>query len=399
MLAYVIMLYRQPVAQPVVWQTKMGFKRRNEQGMSFHPFHTYHHERNYGCRITECVLRGYRTLILENNLIRVTVLADKGTDIYELLYKPLDMDAMWRAPLGLRERHSVTSPREHASGKFLDYAFGGWFEMFPNVGYHFEKHGFPWSLHGEVSLQAWEYKIVKDEPEEIIIGFQVRTARTPFHLEKTLRLVNDKPTLFFEERITNEGDQPMDVSWGQHPVYGWPFVDDSCRLYLPPCRALTFEEKLAPTTRLKPGQDREWPFVETLDGQIIDASRIPGPETRSHDHIYLTGYQEGWYALTNENRGIGLGLSFDPGLYKFLTFWQVYRGAFDYPWWGMTYNIAIEPQTSYPNHLPDQIEAGNALHFESGGTIETNYLATFYEDIAPVRKVRNDGKLIFDEGE
>ena len=182
--------------------------------MPFHPFHTYSHERNYGCRITECVLRGYRTLILGNNLIRVTVLADKGTDIYELLYKPLDMDAMWRAPLGLRERHSVTSPREHVSGKFLDYAFGGWFEMFPNVGYHFEKHGFPWSLHGEVSLQAWEYKIVKDEPEEIIIGFQVRTARTPFHLEKTLRLVNDKPTLFFEERITNEGDQPMDVSWG-----------------------------------------------------------------------------------------------------------------------------------------------------------------------------------------
>jgi galactose mutarotase-like enzyme len=365
--------------------------------MPFHPYHNYHHERNFGCRITECVLKGFRSLILENNLVRVTILADKGTDIYELLYKPSDLDAMWRAPLGLRERHSNITPREHESGKFLDFAFGGWFEMFPNAGYHFDMHGFPWGLHGEVSLQSWEYQIVRDDPDEIAVKFLLRTARMPFHLEKTIRLIHNKPTLFFNERIINEGDQPLDVSWGQHPVYGWPFVDDSSRLYLPSCRAMTFEEKLAPTTRFKPGQDCEWPFVETLDGQIIDASQIPGPETHSHDHIYLTGYQEGWYALTNENLAIGLGLKFDPDLYKYLTFWQVYRGAYDYPWWGMTYNIAIEPQTSYPNHLPDQIKAGNALHFEPGETIETEYLATFYEGVTPVKGITNDGKVTIDD--
>lgn len=364
--------------------------------MPFRPYHTYLHERNFGCRITESKLQGYRALILENNLLRVTVLADKGTDIYELLFKPMDIDAMWRTPLGLRRRHSVTPPRETPSGTFLDYSFGGWFEMFPNAGYHFDLHGMPWGLHGEVSLQAWDVQVLQDDPEEIAVQFHVRTARTPFLLEKTLRMRYDVPTLFFEERVTNEGDQPLDVSWGQHPGYGWPFVDDSSRLYLPPCRALTYKEKLTPTTRLKPGQDTEWPFVETLDGQIIDASLIPGPETRSHDHIYLTGYKEGWYALTNENRGIGLGLYFDPKLYRYLTFWQVYRGAFDYPWWGTTYNIAIEPQTSYPNHLPDQIEAGNALHFEPSQTIETGYLATFYNNIAPVLGIKQDGTVVFE---
>lgn len=362
--------------------------------MQFQPYHTYLHERNFGCRITECVLRGYRAIVLENNLIRVTVLADKGTDIYELLYKPLDVDAMWRTPLGLRQRHSTTPPRELPSGQNLDHFFGGWFEMFPNAGYHFERQGLPWGLHGEVSLLAWETHTLQDTPEEIAVRFCARTPRTPFWLEKTLRLRYDSPTLFFKERITNEGAQPLDVSWGQHPCFGWPFVDDTCRLYVPPCRALTFEEKLSPTTRFKPGQDTIWPWLETIAGKKIDASRIPGP-VHSQDHVYLTDYCEGWYALTNEGLGIGLALRFDLKLFRYLTFWQVYRGAFDYPWWGMTYNVAIEPQTSFPNHLPDQIEAGNALHFEPAQTVETEFLATFYTDIAPVVGVEADGAVVF----
>ncbi len=93
-----------------------------------------------------------------------------------------------------------------------------------------------------------------------------------------------------------------------------------------------------------------------------------------------------------------MALRFDPELYPYLVFWQVYRGAFDFPWWGRTFNIAVEPQTSYPNHLPDQIKAGNALQFEPGQTIETEYLATFYTDTAPVSGVTADGDIIFQKG-
>ncbi len=62
--------------------------------MTFNPYHSYLHERNFGCRLTKIIISGYKAIILENNLVRVTVLVDKGTDIYELLYKPLDIDAM-----------------------------------------------------------------------------------------------------------------------------------------------------------------------------------------------------------------------------------------------------------------------------------------------------------------
>src|SRR6266550_8227071 len=59
----------------------------------------YTHERNYACRITECTFRGLRSVILENQIIRISVAADKGADIYEFLHKPTDTEFLLRTPL------------------------------------------------------------------------------------------------------------------------------------------------------------------------------------------------------------------------------------------------------------------------------------------------------------
>ncbi len=355
------------------------------------PYHAYQHERNYGCRISEWTIKGYRTLVMENNFLRVSILAGKGTDIFELLYKPLDVDIMLRLPAGLRSKEEFSAPAYQPGSPILDQFFGGWFEMFPNAGFPFEHQGLNWGLHGEVTLQAWDVEIVKNTAEEIALCFLLRTLRTPFHLKKIVRMKYNQACLFFEETITNEGAQPMNTSWGQHPCFGWPFIDDSCRIYLPQCQALTLPEKMDENTRFKPGQNTPWPLLQGLDGQMIDASLVCGANAACQDHIYLTGYDEGWYAITNHNLGLGFGMQFDPRLYRFLTCWQVYRGALDYPWWGGTYNIALEPQTSYPNLLPEQIRAGNALHFEPGQSRNTQYCAAFYTTTAVITGISSTG--------
>ena len=78
---------------------------------------TYTHERNYGCRVTEAIYRGLRTVTLENEIIRVTVLADKGSDIIEFLHKPTDTDFMWRSPQGVQNPATFvpTAPMAHSS--------------------------------------------------------------------------------------------------------------------------------------------------------------------------------------------------------------------------------------------------------------------------------------------
>lgn len=356
-------------------------------------YQTYHHNRNYGCRVTEFVYSGYRCVALENEKLRVSVLADKGTDIYEFLYKPRDVDFLWRSWLGIRARlHFLpTSPR--SAGAHGDYYGGGWQEMFPNCGGPSVHQGAELGQHGEVLLLPWDYVIEVDEPELIQVRFRVRTVRTPFHLVKTMSLGREEAVLRIHERITNEGGQEVDFSWGHHPALGWPFLDENCRVDLPACRIRTVAEYNPPTSRLAPDQVSDWPNAVGLNGGVIDVSRIPQPDAAAHDMVFLDGLTEGWYAVTNTAKRVGFALRYPADVFKFLWYWQVYRGGQDHPWWGATYNIALEPCATLPV-LSEAVERGEALRLGAGDSKEIELFATAFEGLERVANVDPTGGVV-----
>ena len=63
--------------------------------------------------------------------------------------------------------------------------------------------------HGEISLIPWDYAILEDSPQRVVVRLWVRPLRTPFFLEKTLTMEPGKAALMIEERLTNEGGEPM----------------------------------------------------------------------------------------------------------------------------------------------------------------------------------------------
>src|SRR5262245_38409219 len=290
-------------------------------------YQTYSHNRNYGCRITELVLQGHRCVALENEQLRVTIIADKGTDIYEFLYKPRDIDFMWRSWIGLRERsHFVpTSPR--SMGAHMDYYEGGWQELFPNCGSGLLHQGAEIGQHGEVLLLPWRHVVTKDDPAEIEVQFEVRTVRTPFHLVKSVSMRRGEPILRIHERVTNESGQEGHFTWGHHPSFGWPFLDESCRLDLPSCRIRTFADFTPTTSRLAPDQVCDWPMANGIQGNQIDLSRLPGPDATASDMVFLEGITDGWYSVTNTGRRVGFALRYPADVFKQLWYWQVYGGG------------------------------------------------------------------------
>jgi len=111
----------------------------------------YTHERSFGCRVNdEFTYRGLRVLTLENSLIKVSVLLDKGADIFEFIHKPSDTDFMWRSPLGVRPQPMNLNTIPAAEGDFMDYYEGGWQEVFPSGGRPCVYKGGQMGLHGEV---------------------------------------------------------------------------------------------------------------------------------------------------------------------------------------------------------------------------------------------------------
>jgi hypothetical protein len=353
----------------------------------------YTHERNFGCRLREYIYKGLRTVTLENEALRVSVLVDKGTDIFEFLYKPLDVDFMWRSPWGIRNPASFVATSHYDGSAFLDFYEGGWQDCMPTGGDPCEYKGLPFGAHGETPTLPWDYRIVEDTPERVAVRFWVRTYRTPFYVEKELELERDKAVLRIHERVANEGRVTMDLMWGQHPALGAPFLSDQCVIDLPDGDIKVHHTIPTPNTRFPKGT-YDWPFAPGVNGETIDLRRVGSAEVDTWDTVHLNNLPEGWYAVTNTERQVGFGMVWPLEVFPALWYWQVFGGAHAAPWYARTYNIALEPFSTIRRTVVEAAEDGSAHVLEPGESLEARFLAVAYAGMQGVKRITPEGDII-----
>lgn len=339
----------------------------------------YTYGRKSGCRISlDYTYRGMRVAFLENEALRVGVLLDKGADIFEFTFKPRDLDFMWQSPIELHRPFVATSALPE--GAFHDYYFGGWQEVLPSAGWASEPYmGTYQGLHGEVALLPFQAAIEEDSPGLVSLKTWVRLYRTPLALERSMSLKKETAALFIHERLVNEADMEYAVIWGHHPAFGAPFLDENCVVEAPASKVEVLSYH--PNGLWQPGGDYDFPMVPNRrTGQLQDIRRVLPPDTRSVDVVFFKDLQDGWYRISNPRLGAGFGMSWDASLFKYLWMWQVYGGHTDYPWYGRTYNAALEPFTSYPPAgVPNAIKNGTALILKPNQVIETELVASAFE--------------------
>lgn len=350
--------------------------------------------RHFGARLHDYTMLGYRTLALENELIRVEILADKGSDIIGFLHKPSDTDFLWRRSPGLRPAGHGYQPRGVDEWVFVDGYEGGWQECMPNGGESVVYKGAALPFHGELLAVPWEVEVLEDRPEVVSVRLSVRTMRTPFCVEKTLTLRSARAVLEIDERLSNLANEPMEIMWGHHPAYGPPFIDSSCRIDLPPCRASTDRSAPWEGGYIEYPATFDWPMAPLRAGGLRDISVIPEPESRIADWVRMTGFEEGWYGITSGRRRVGFGLRWDAQLFKHLWFWHVWGGMPGYPWYGLNYCCALEPWTSWPDGgLNRAIENGSALNVGPRETVETRLLAVAYDGTDRISRITESGDI------
>jgi galactose mutarotase-like enzyme len=304
-----------------------------------------------------------RQIVLENERLRVGVLAGKGSDVVELNYKPRDLDFVWLTAGGVRNPTAYLSTSPDPLATFLDTYPGGWQEIFPNGGAPSSFFGAQFGQHGEVCNLPWNVRLVEETEQAVAAGFAVRTQKSPFLLDKTLRLVAGESTLHLTETVTNESDVPLRAMWGHHLAFGRPFLDETCHIRLPD--GVTIIPHPVPIhpdgRRVKPDQRPPWPLAERTDGQPLDLSTLPPRGTLS-ELVYLTDFREGWYEVVHPAKGIGFRVEWDATVMPYLWYWQEFGASTGYPWYGRHYNIGLEPFSSYPtNGLAEAVANDTAL--------------------------------------
>lgn len=348
--------------------------------------------RHYGCRVTDdIVYKGMRALFLENEVIRVGVLLDKGADIFQFIHKPTDTDFLWKSPQGIIDPKRFTATTAASSGAFLDTYHGGWQEIFPGGGPAVYR-GAELGLHGEVTHLSWDYRLLEDSPERIAVRLQVDCIRTPFRLERTMRLEKGTPTLFMEEKLTNLSPEPLEFMWGHHPSIGAPFLRKGVRLFIPAAKGEVHTPQFAASGILDPGSEFNWPLAKA-GNDSVDLSRVPDQDAGFSELIYLKELSSGWYAVLDPERPLGIGFAWPKEVFPYLWFWFVYGRAPGYPWWDRVYCLALEPWTSIPNSLTKALERGTQARIEGGESLVFPLITTVITNQTVVKHIDLDGTV------
>ena len=325
------------------------------------------------CRVAAGEVAGWRSVVIENDAIRVVVLPDKGAEIHQITDRRSGTDLLFVGPWGLRPPGAPPLPGSGDDEFMWNYA-GGWQELFPSVNDACVYRGERIPFHGEVASLAWEHEILDGHGSDARVRFWTRSKKTPFRLERILGVHGSEAELLVEGSVWNDSSESAHFVWGHHCVVGPPFLEQGCRLEIPARTIVTTPELFEPdTARLEPGRREPWPWAPLRTGGTVDLRDVPGPETGSHDDLYVTDLDEGWLAVSNPRLDLTFRLEWDPGVFGWIVLWQPYGGAVAPPLTG-SYALGVEPWTSMLS-LDQAVAAGVATELAGGASVATSLRA------------------------
>ncbi|MQA77178.1 MAG: DUF4432 family protein [Streptosporangiales bacterium] len=320
-------------------------------------------------------------ITLDNGLLTVRVAPERGAEI-RFLGAPGGPNLLFHQPTATPLRESNSTGYGSTEGDWLSEYRGGWQELFPNAGAPCQVQGVPLPFHGEASSARWE--VVEADATTAVL----RTpARLPLVLERRMRLDAERAVLTVEETVTNESALTVPYVWGHHPAFD---AVEGARLDLPGATARVPADYDPPLNDLRPDTTSPWPLVAAKAGGEIDLRAVPGgPRERV---VYLTDLAAGWAALRRPGDGCGVALAWDLATFPHAWLWTEIGGP-DFPWYGRSRIVALEPASSWPNDgLAAAIERGR--HHRLGPHERHSTWLTvslFGADTRPVTHVDRDG--------
>lgn len=334
------------------------------------------------CSLSYGTINKMQAVYLENSHVRIGILPDRGSDIFEFYYKPKNLDFLLRLSKGIQNPNQVFSQIRSNENQFEDYYYGGWQVCLPNSP-AFNYRGAELGQHGEVSLIPWNIVDQKDCEDEVSLTVSVQPLRIPILVTRTFKLQKDSAKLQIEESVKNISKTHLDIMWGQHIAFGLPFLEEGVSISTNANQMITEPSMPEESCLFRRGEKFKWPMAESINGEMIRADRISAFGTDKYsDLCYLTGMgNKAFYSIKNEAQNVGMTVHWDGDLFKELWLWQERLATQDAPWWGDCYTVALEPWTSRWTNQPNKaIENGEWLKLEAGQEISTEIAACAFEN-------------------
>ncbi len=329
------------------------------------------------CSISDSwTYNGMRVVWMENKWIKVGILVDRGSDIFEFRFKPRDINMLLRLDKDIHNPRDIVSQLRDTPNQMEDYYYGGWQECLPNSAPILYR-GASLGQHGEVWMIPWKHALTGRGPDCVSVTLWTQPLRVPITIEKTLTLEKNAQGISLQERLTNVGGTDLDLMWGHHIAFGLPFLNEGAVLDTNAGK-VSVEEIMPEPRKFQAGMTADWPVLKTAAGEPVDASRIPSVKAPAYcDLAYLSNFKDSaYYSLHSDALDLSFQVEWDPSVFSSLWFWQERYATLDAPWWGKTYAVGIEPWTSrYFSDPEDAISKGELFRLSAGQSIETKLQA------------------------
>jgi hypothetical protein len=313
-----------------------------------------------------------RTIILENDKIRVTILLDYGAKIFEFVLKDRSRDLLYHNP-----RVEIRTP---VFGVNVDnWWHGGIDECIP-TGKPSLYNGEEYPYLGELWSLPWEYTIEEHTPTRLTVRLWRHTIISPLLIERWMSLNSGQSIVEMKHRITNLGFKDFQFLWGIHPGIA---ISKTSRIDLPSCDVI-IDESL-PNNRLgSKNTTYKWPYAKTVDGRTVDMRKVLPPESQTLDMHYATNLEEGWFSVTDTSSKTGIGFVFPKDIFKCIWLWLVYGG------WRGLYCVAVEPWTGYPGRLDEAVRNGMCYNLSAKSSLNCETRIVGFSGLQRVDKIQPD---------
>jgi len=164
---------------------------------------------------SQIIQETWETLVIENGLVKVTLLPSKGGRILSMVYKPTDQEMLFQNPLA--------TPYGYQEGNFfLDWmmVIGGIYPTFPSP-----EHGKVWPLPYDVNVtmnsdeEVAVQMSITDDTDPAKVGYTPPGSFTPYakstglKLTTTVRVKRSSAKFDYELKLENPTDHTIDYEY------------------------------------------------------------------------------------------------------------------------------------------------------------------------------------------
>lgn len=310
----------------------------------------------------ETVYRGRRAVSIENESLRVTVLAEGG-HIAEIADKKTGVNPLWTPPWPSIEPSTYDAARHpeyggNAESKLLCGIMGHNLCMDIFGGPSAEEAAAGLSVHGEASVAPYE---ITGGPLELTMRARLPQAQLQF--ERRLRLRPDSRALHIAETVENLSGADRPIGWTQHVTLGPPFLERGATQFRASAtRSKVFEGDFGAGGYMKTAAVFDWPHVPRADGGLADmrVSNEAPVSSGFSTHLMDPHQTTAFFAAFSPRLALALAYIWKRSDFPWLGIWEENHARTAPPWNGHTLTRGMEFGASpMPETRRQMIERGS----------------------------------------